>query len=49
MKWEEIYNDAQAFREDAIRNNREMSKHEVSQFMNELMKAIKEDKLLDKE
>lgn len=46
MKWEEIYNDTEAYKEDAIKNNREMTKYEVSKFMTELMKAIKEEELM---
>jgi hypothetical protein len=41
--WMKIYRDAEAYRADAIKHNREMNKHEVSQFMYELMKTIEDD------
>lgn len=46
MTWQEIYYEAESYREDAIKYNREMAKEEVNNFMSELMKTIRENDLI---
>lgn len=45
MTWQEIYDEAEAYREDAV-NDKEVTNEEIALFMSEIKKAIKDNKLI---